>query len=250
MRKGPSIRARDAVRGRRSSSPRGGAAGSLSRSGGRASSRPGMRGVPHGPPHCRRRAAHPKLPLVPGHEIVGTVEQVGASVAGLKLGDRVGVPWLGWTCGACDYCRSGRENLCDTARFTGYQIDGGYAELRGGRSPLLLPDPSRPPRRRGGAAPVRGLIGYRCLSKAGPGERLGLYGFGAAAPAGCLPRSMPPGSRVFAFTRPGERGGPGLRGRSAPHGPATRTGGLPSPLTPRSFRSGRHARPAPRSVRS
>src|SRR3990172_7348229 len=124
----------------------------------------------------------PKLPLVPGHQIVGTVLERGAGAARFAAGDRVGVPWLGWTCGECRYCRSGRENLCDRARFTGYQLDGGYAEraLADERFRFALPE-GYPDLQ---AAPLlcAGLIGYRALRLAGEAETLGLYGFRASAP--------------------------------------------------------------------
>ena len=145
----------------------------------------------------------PKLPLVPGHEIVGTVVGLGAAASRFKPGDRVGVPWLGWTCGSCEYCRSGRENLCDRARFTGYQIDGGYAEYTLADERYCFPlDP------RWGdaeAAPLlcAGLIGYRTLRMAGEGERLGIYGFGAAAHI-VAQVARHQGRRLFAFTRPGD----------------------------------------------
>src|SRR6266849_2237543 len=118
----------------------------------------------------------PKLPLIPGHEIVGTIVETGAGVDRFKVRDRVGVPWLGLTCGACEYCRGGRENLCDRARFTGYQIDGGYAELTVADQRFCLAiDP-----RFGDveAAPLlcAGLIGYRTLRMAGDAQRLGIYG--------------------------------------------------------------------------
>jgi propanol-preferring alcohol dehydrogenase len=123
----------------------------------------------------------PKLPLIPGHEIVGTVEQLGEGVEGFKIGQRVGVPWLGWTCGQCAYCRNGQENLCDQARFTGYTLDGGYAEytVADQRFCFRIPDFYGDTE----AAPLlcAGLIGYRSLVKAGNGKRLGIYGFGAAA---------------------------------------------------------------------
>src|SRR3954462_10720015 len=132
---------------------------------------------------------HPKLPLVPGHEIIGTIVETGEGADRFAIGDRVGVPWLGWTCGVCDYCRAGQENLCDRARFTGYQIDGGYAEMTVAHQRYCFPiDPSF---RGGVAAPLlcAGLIGYRALRLAvglqpaglsgGEVRRLGIYGFGA-----------------------------------------------------------------------
>jgi len=145
----------------------------------------------------------PKLPLVLGHEIVGVVEATGPGASRFAVGDRVGVPWLGWTCGACRYCTAGRENLCEAARFTGYQIDGGYAEytLANERYCLALPAGWSDEE----AAPLlcAGLIGYRALAAAGPAERLGLYGFGAAAHI-VAQVARHEGRRVFAFTRPGD----------------------------------------------
>lgn len=145
----------------------------------------------------------PKLPLVLGHEVVGRVERVGARVRGLVPGQRVGVPWLGWTCGECGYCRRGQENLCARARFTGYQLDGGYAEylVAHERACLALPEGYGDEE----AAPLlcAGLIGYRSLRLAGEAERVGLYGFGAAAHV--LAQVLRwQGRRVFAFTRPGD----------------------------------------------
>jgi len=144
-----------------------------------------------------------KLPLVLGHEIVGIVEEAGPSAARFRPGARVGVPWLGRTCGACRSCRSGRENLCAAARFTGYHLDGGYAEytLADERFCFPLPDAFDDVH----AAPLlcAGLIGYRSLVAAGDAERLGLYGFGAAAHiVAQLARHQ--GREVFAFTRPGD----------------------------------------------
>jgi len=146
---------------------------------------------------------HPKLPLVLGHEIVGTVERVGAGVDRFTGGQRVGVPWLGWTCGECRYCRAGRENLCDGARFTGYLIDGGYAEYTVADARFCFPIPDGYDDL--GAAPLlcAGLIGYRALVAAGDAERLGLYGFGAAAHI-VAQVARHQGRRVFAFTRPGD----------------------------------------------
>ena len=146
----------------------------------------------------------PKLPLVLGHEVVGRVAEVGRRVDRLRTGDRVGVPWLGYTCGACRFCRAGRENLCDQARFTGYQIDGGYAEYLVVDQRYCLPVPGG-----GGdaeAAPLlcAGIIGYRSLRKAGDPGSLGIYGFGAAAHIVAQVAGYE-GRRVFAFTRPGDK---------------------------------------------
>ena len=146
---------------------------------------------------------HPKLPLIPGHEIVGTVIENGKGADRFALGDRVGVPWLGWTCGVCDYCRGGRENLCDNARFTGYQIDGGYAELTvADQRYCFAIDPSFGDVE---AAPLlcAGLIGYRTLRLAGDAQRLGIYGFGAAAHI-LAQVARYQGREVYAFTRPGD----------------------------------------------
>jgi propanol-preferring alcohol dehydrogenase len=142
----------------------------------------------------------PKLPLVLGHEIVGRVAGLGPGAERFKVGDRVGVPWLGWTCGVCVYCRSGRENLCDRARFTGWQIDGGYAEQTVADERYCFPLP--PAYDDIHAAPLlcAGLIGWRALVAAGPAERLGLYGFGAAAHL-IAQVARYQGRRVFAFTR-------------------------------------------------
>jgi alcohol dehydrogenase, propanol-preferring len=142
----------------------------------------------------------PKLPLVLGHEIVGRVAGLGPGAERFNVGDRVGVPWLGWTCGVCVYCRSGRENLCDRARFTGWQIDGGYAEQTVADERYCFPLP--PSYDDIHAAPLlcAGLIGWRALVAAGPAERLGLYGFGAAAHL-IAQVARYQGRRVFAFTR-------------------------------------------------
>src|SRR5947209_90591 len=143
----------------------------------------------------------PKLPLVPGHEIVGRVEEIGEGVEDFRVGDRVGIPWLGWTCGECEYCTSGRENLCERARFTGYTIDGGYAEftVADARFAFRIPDAFGDVR----AAPLlcAGLIGYRSLRKAGDPKRLGIYGFGAAAHI-VAQVARYEGREVSAFTRP------------------------------------------------
>ncbi len=153
-----------------------------------------------------REIPDPKLPLIPGHEIVGEVAELGRGVHGLSEGDRVGIPWLGWTCGDCPSCRRGEENLCPSARFTGYTLDGGYAEyaLADQRYAFRLPEGYSDVE----AAPLlcAGLIGYRSLRKAGPGEALGLYGFGAAAHlVAQVARGQ--GRRVYAFTRPGDTRG-------------------------------------------
>jgi alcohol dehydrogenase, propanol-preferring len=147
-----------------------------------------------------------KLPLVPGHEIIGRVEEIGDGVAGFRIGDRVGIPWLGWTCGECEYCRSDRENLCERARFTGYTIDGGYAEftVADARFAFRIPDPFDDV----DAAPLlcAGLIGYRSLRKTGDAKRLGIYGFGAAAHIVAQVARFE-SREVFAFTRPGDTAG-------------------------------------------
>jgi propanol-preferring alcohol dehydrogenase len=145
-----------------------------------------------------------QVPIVPGHEIVGVIEQVGNSVAGLGVGDRVGIPWLGYSCGSCVFCSSGRENLCPDARFTGYQLDGGYAEyaVADARYVFRLPDSHGDSQ----AAPLlcAGLIGYRSYRMAGEARRLGLYGFGAAAHI-IAQVAVEDGREVYAFTRPGDQ---------------------------------------------
>src|SRR5437867_423188 len=118
---------------------------------------------------------NPKLPLVPGHEIVGTVAAIGAGVDRFRAGQRVGVPWLGWSCGECRYCRAGRENLCDRARFTGYQLDGGYAEHAVADARFCFPIPDAYPDLHAAPLLCAGLIGYRSLVAAGGGVRVGLY---------------------------------------------------------------------------
>ena len=140
-----------------------------------------------------------KLPLVLGHQIVGTVLEGGE----LAVGSRVGVPWLGWTCGTCRYCRSGRENLCDRARLTGYTLDGGYAEEAVADERYCLPLPDNPSDEQIAPLLCAGLIGYRALRTAGDGEILGLYGFGAAAHI-VAQLAVHEGRRVLAFTRSGD----------------------------------------------
>jgi len=150
--------------------------------------------------------AQPKLPLVPGHEIVGVVSAIGAAVERFKVGDRLGVPWLGWTCGECEYCRGGRENLCDQARFTGYTRDGGYAECTVADQRYCVPIPDAYSDAEAAPLLCAGLIGYRSLTKTGEARRVGLYGFGAAAhiiaQVACFQ-----GRQIYAFTKRGDREG-------------------------------------------
>ncbi len=145
----------------------------------------------------------PKLPVIPGHEIVGEVEATGPGVHRLVPGQRVGVPWLGWTCGGCRFCRSDRENLCDTPMFTGYTRDGGYAERVVADARFCFPLPPGDPVAQ---APLlcAGLVGYRAYRMAGEGRRLGIYGFGAAAHI-LVQIATAQGREVYAFTRPGDR---------------------------------------------
>ncbi|GAB4394134.1 MAG: zinc-dependent alcohol dehydrogenase family protein [Kiloniellaceae bacterium] len=145
----------------------------------------------------------PKLPIVPGHEIVGSVDALGEGVEGFAPGQRVGVPWLGFSCGSCGYCTSGRENLCGEARYTGYQIDGGYADycLADARYSFALPEGYSDSE----AAPLlcAGLIGHRAYRMAGAAKRLGVYGFGAAAHI-MIQVALWEGREVYGFTRPGD----------------------------------------------
>jgi alcohol dehydrogenase, propanol-preferring len=150
--------------------------------------------------------SEPKLPLVLGHQIVGTVAATGEGAERYAIGDRVGVPWLGWTDGACRYCASGRENLCDRARFTGYDIDGGYAELAVADERFCLPIPDGYPDEQAAPLLCAGLIGYRALRLVGEADRVGFYGFGASAHILCQ-LAVHQGRRVFAFTREGDVGG-------------------------------------------
>jgi propanol-preferring alcohol dehydrogenase len=145
----------------------------------------------------------PKLPLVPGHQIVGTVVEAGNGAERFTPGERVGVPWLGWTCGECRYCTSGRENLCDRARFTGYDIDGGYAELAVADERYCFSIPESYPDEQAAPLLCAGLIGYRALRLVGDAERIGFYGFGASAHILCQV-AVHQGRRVFAFTREGD----------------------------------------------
>jgi propanol-preferring alcohol dehydrogenase len=143
------------------------------------------------------------LPIVPGHEIVGHVEAIGGDVRRLRRGDRVGVPWLGHTCGVCRFCTAGAENLCDAPKFTGYQINGGYAEYCVAEEGYCFPLPEN--YADAAAAPLlcAGLIGYRCLRMAGEGDELGIYGFGAAAHI-LAQVAQREGRSTYAFTRPGD----------------------------------------------
>lgn len=146
---------------------------------------------------------HPKLPLIPGHEIVGRVIAVGDGSARFAVGDRVGIPWLGHACGTCGYCKSGRENLCDAAGFTGYQIDGGYATHTVADARFCFGIPSAYDDLHAAPLLCAGLIGYRSLKAAGSGDRLAIYGFGAAAHI-VAQIARHERRRVFAFTRPGD----------------------------------------------
>ena len=143
----------------------------------------------------------PRLPLIPGHQIVGTVEKIGGHAGSFAVGDRVGVPWLGWTDGECRYCLSGRENLCENARFTGYQIDGGYAGYAIADTRFCFPIPEGFPDLQAAPLLCAGLIGHRSLRFAGDAERLGLYGFGASAHI-VAQVAAHEGRRIFAFTSP------------------------------------------------
>jgi propanol-preferring alcohol dehydrogenase len=159
----------------------------------------------------------PRKPVVPGHQIVGRVTAVGANVPDLAVGDRVGVPWLGWTCGRCRYCQTGRENLCDEARFTGHSRDGGFAEMAVADARFCVPIPEDAPYDDAELAPFlcAGLIGYRALRMAGHRDevqRVGLYGFGAAAHL-IAQLAAYQGRELYAFTRTGDHAAQGLARR-------------------------------------
>jgi alcohol dehydrogenase, propanol-preferring len=145
----------------------------------------------------------PKRPVIPGHETVAEVVELGAGVEGFSIGDRVGVPWLGYSCGDCDYCRSGRENLCGAARYTGYQIDGGYAEYTVADARYCFPIPEHYGDAEAAPLLCAGLIGHRAYRMAGEARRIGLYGFGAAAHI-VTQVALWEGRFVYAFTRPGD----------------------------------------------
>jgi len=145
----------------------------------------------------------PSLPCIPGHEVVGEIVAIGVEVDGLAIGARVGVPWLGFTCGNCEQCRNGRENLCPNARYTGYQRDGGYADYLLADARYCLPIPAGYTDAEAAPLLCAGLIGYRALRKAGDGKRLGLYGFGAAAHI-LAQVARHEGRDIYAFARPGD----------------------------------------------
>jgi propanol-preferring alcohol dehydrogenase len=144
------------------------------------------------------------VPIVPGHEIVGLVEGVGGGVTAHAPGDRVGIPWLGWSCGACEFCRSGRENLCPDARYTGYQLNGGYAEYALAEASFCFSLPGRYDDSHAAPLLCAGLIGYRAYRMAGPGRSIGIYGFGAAAHI-ISQIARHAGRDVYAFAKPGDR---------------------------------------------
>ena len=145
----------------------------------------------------------PAIPIVPGHEIVGRVEAVGRDVTTLALGNRVGIPWLGWSCGACGFCRADRENLCPNARYTGYHLNGGYADYAVADAAFCFPLPAVYDDRDAAPLLCAGLIGYRAYRMAGPGPRMGIYGFGAAAHL-IAQVAVQRGREVFAFVTPGD----------------------------------------------
>lgn len=147
--------------------------------------------------------AHPKLPLILGHQIVGVVEAVGGKTPSLRPGQVVGIPWLGWTCGHCHYCLNGQENLCDSAKFTGYDIDGGFAQYAVADARFCFPVPAGYPEEQAAPLLCAGLIGYRSLRMAGEVRTLGLYGYGAAAHI-VTQVAVYQGIQVYAFTRPGD----------------------------------------------
>jgi propanol-preferring alcohol dehydrogenase len=148
----------------------------------------------------------PKLPLIPGHEIVGAITALGNEVEHFKIGDRVGVPWLGWTCGVCQFCKSGRENLCERALFTGYTLDGGYTEYTVADHRFCFSIPDRYSDAEAAPLLCAGLIGYRSLVKTGDAHRIGIYGFGAAAHI-ITQVAVSQSRSIYAFTRSGDSAG-------------------------------------------
>lgn len=149
---------------------------------------------------------NPKLPIIPGHEVVGTVDKLGEGADGFAVGDRVCVPWLGWTDGTCRYCRSGRENLCDNAKFTGYTLDGGYAEYIVADQRYCFHVPAGYSDVEAAPLVCAGLIGYRSYRMAGDARRIGLYGFGASAHI-IAQVAVHQGREIYAFTKPGDTHG-------------------------------------------
>lgn len=145
----------------------------------------------------------PKLPLIPGHQIVGSVEETGKDVKDFHVGDRVGIPWLGGSCGKCEFCTSGRENLCSLAKYTGYQIDGGFAEYTVANERFVFPIPDRYPDLQAAPLLCAGLIGYRAYRFTGNAKKLGLYGFGSAAHI-IAQVAIYQDREVYAFTRDGD----------------------------------------------
>ena len=145
----------------------------------------------------------PKLPLIPGHEVIGTVVDLGDGTGQYKIGARIGVPWLGWTCGTCAYCDTGQENLCDDAKFTGYTLDGGFAEYMVADERFCFPIPDFYSDAEAAPLLCAGLIGYRSLVKAGNGKRLGIYGFGAAGHI-IAQVAKHQQREIYAFSRPGD----------------------------------------------
>jgi len=145
----------------------------------------------------------PAVPIVPGHEIVGRVDAVGRDVTAHEPGDRVGIPWLGWSCGRCEFCRADRENLCRQARYTGYQINGGYAEYAVAHASFCFPIPEGYDDVHAAPLLCAGLIGYRAYRMAGPGARIGIYGFGAAAHI-IAQVALHQDREVYAFVSPGD----------------------------------------------
>jgi alcohol dehydrogenase, propanol-preferring len=148
----------------------------------------------------------PKLPLIPGHQIVGRIEAMGEGVSRFRPGDRIGIPWLGWTCGQCKFCQSGRENLCHDARFTGYTIDGGYAEFAVADARFCFPLPDQYDDVAAAPLLCAGMLGYRSYRKTEDARNLGIYGFGAAAYL-ITQVAVFEKRQVFAFTRPGDKAG-------------------------------------------
>jgi propanol-preferring alcohol dehydrogenase len=149
---------------------------------------------------------HPRLPLVPGHEIVGRIEALGRDVTQFSVGDRIGIPWLAWSCGVCAFCQAGRENLCVRALFTGYTVNGGYAEFTCAGADFCVPLPERYDAAQAAPLLCAGLIGYRAYRMAGEGDRVGIYGFGAAAHI-ITQVARGQGRQVYAFVKPGDTEG-------------------------------------------